>query len=1023
MTRLKAALDEHAIVSIANVHGKITYVNDKFCEISGYDRLELLGRKHGLLKSGLHPAAFYEDMWNDLVNGKIWHGEVCNRRKDGSFYWVNGTIVPFSGEDGLPYQYVSIRTEITAIKKAEAALRVSEERLSRSQTYANIGTWDWNIQTGTVFWSERIGPLFGYDNLVETSYENFLSAVHPDDRQKVIDAVAACVERGEKYDIEHRVVWPDGSLRWVLERGDVTRNKNGSPTHMLGVVQDITERRLAGHKRQASEASLANAQRIAHLGNWDYDLVSGQIVWSDEVYRIFGLEPGGISPDIQSYYHWTHPDDRARLRNGEEKTIREGRGEILHRIVRPDGSIRHVHLIGEVVADAAGQPLRMTGTVHDITAIKLAEESVRQSEALLRQFYELSPLGIAQNDMDGYYLQVNRAMLDMTGYQEKELLALSCRDITPHEEYEVTDQRQRDALITTGRYGPYEKEYIHRDGHRVPVVHNGVKVTDTEGREIVWSIVQDISERRQVEQQVRDIGERFRNLVETTADWIWEVNADVCYTYASPRVRDLLGYQPEEVLGKSLFDLMPPEEIERLASEFGHIVENRQPFSGLINQNYHKDGSIVVLESSGVPIYNVNGEFAGYRGIDRDVSERFEREASLRAAKEVAEQANQAKSIFLSSMSHELRTPMNAILGFAQLLKMQNSMTEDQGENVEEILKAGRHLLALINEVLDLSKIEAGHLDLFLEQVSCCEITRESLNLVRSIAERHGIQLLEENVMHCPVMFQTDRTRMRQIVINLLTNAIKYNRPGGTVTLRLVPGQDGCARIVVTDTGLGLTPEQQSELFQPFQRLNAAQSGIEGNGIGLAISKQLIEAMGGRIGVDSMLGVGSTFWVELPCMETPADMAWTSMATGFGGKDIPEASASEPRATILYIEDNPANARLMEQIIALQPSWKLVCVHTPELGLEWALGNIPDLILLDINLPGMNGFQVLKRLQAMPTIASIPVMAVTANAMPRDIERGLAAGFREYLTKPLDLSRFMSCLVATLRGPIESDSL
>ena len=272
-------------------------------------------------------------------------------------------------------------------------------------------------------------------------------------------------------------------------------------------------------------------------------------------------------------------------------------------------------------------------------------------------------------------------------------------------------------------------------------------------------------------------------------------------------------------------------------------------------------------------------------------------------------------------------------------------------------------------------------------------------------------------------MFQADRTRLRQVVTNLLTNAIKYNRPGGSVTIRFVPRQEGYARFEVADTGMGLTLEQQSELFQPFQRLDAAQSGIEGNGIGLAISKRLIEAMGGRIGVDSMLGVGSTFWVELPCMEMPSDADWRGTATGFGSRVIPEASTSAPSATILYIEDNPANARLMEQIIALQPSWKLVCVDTPELGLEWALGNIPDLILLDINLPGMNGFQVLKRLQSLPAIASIPVMAVTANAMPKDIERGKAAGFKEYLTKPLDLSRFMACLVDTLRDQIESDSL
>ena len=618
--------DQHDIVSTADVMGKIVSVNDKFCEISGYNREELIGQNHRLLKSHHHPASFYKDMWATISSGQVWHGTICNLNKQGIEYWVDSTIVPFLDDKGKPYKYVSARTDVTAVIQ-------SEERLERSQEFANIGTWDWNIETGDLFWSDRIWPLFGYDKEVTaTTYDNFMAAIHPDDRELVSKGVSRCVENEEDYDIEHRVVWSDGSIHWLHESGDVLRSASGKPLHMLGVVQDITTRKEA------------------------------------------------------------------------ERTINEAREE--------------------------------------------------------------------------------------------------------------------------------------------------------------------------------------------------------------------------------------------------------------------------------------------------------------------AETANRAKSQFLSSMSHELRTPMNAIMGFGQLLNMEigQPLDDSQKENVGEILKASDHLLELINEVLDLSRIEAGRIDLSVEDVQVGEVIVASLQLILPLAEKRGIciKLLrgtkevefsdlssEQNIV------RADITRLKQIVINLLSNAVKYNSEGGTITITCANSQDNNLRISVTDTGQGLDKEQSEQLFTAFNRLGAENSEIEGTGIGLVITKNIVELMGGKIGVESKVGVGSTFWFELPGSSGSVD------------KKVEESSSAininlDEERTILYIEDNPANLRLVTQVLGRLPNIRLWSAHEGKLGLELAMEYVPDLILLDINLPGLNGYDVLERLKQHKSTAEIPVIAISANAMTKDIERGYAAGFNEYITKPIDINKLIS---------------
>jgi signal transduction histidine kinase/CheY-like chemotaxis protein len=437
-----------------------------------------------------------------------------------------------------------------------------------------------------------------------------------------------------------------------------------------------------------------------------------------------------------------------------------------------------------------------------------------------------------------------------------------------------------------------------------------------------------------------------------------------------------------------------------------------------------RDGSVHVFDTFKGPLRDGRGNIYGVLSYSRDVTDQRAAAEQLRALNETleqrvaartaeseaarieAERANRAKSEFLSRMSHELRTPMNAILGFAQVLELEIRSPEHQ-DFVQEILRAGSHLLQLINELLDLARIESGRLATSLEPVEVHAVFVEAQHLVRPLLEKNAVSLINKCDHRAVVL--ADSSRLRQVLVNLLSNAAKYNRQGGSVRIACTATPENRIRLSVTDTGPGIAANKLANLFTPFERLGAEFTEVEGTGIGLSISKRLVELMGGTLGVDSTPGQGSTFWVDLPLAPTVSRM--DSMATS-----EPSAQASPlQRSKVLYVEDNAANLKVVEAIFRSQPEIALITATTGEYGLELARRYQPDVILLDIHLPGMSGFEVLKALQADETTSRIPVVALSADAMPIDIERGQAAGFRHYLTKPVRIGELTKTLTDLLK--------
>jgi signal transduction histidine kinase/ActR/RegA family two-component response regulator len=385
---------------------------------------------------------------------------------------------------------------------------------------------------------------------------------------------------------------------------------------------------------------------------------------------------------------------------------------------------------------------------------------------------------------------------------------------------------------------------------------------------------------------------------------------------------------------------------------------------------------------------------------------------ALGEARSEAERANQAKSEFLSRMSHELRTPLNAVLGFAQLLGMDN-LTAEQSESVTYILKGSSHLLTLINEVLDIASIESGRMTLSPEPFLAREIIGQAVDLVHPLAAERHIQVKVGSPERDDIYIQADSNRLNQVLLNLLSNGVKYNHQGGQVEISWAATPEGRVLISVSDTGPGIPPDKLARLFHPFDRLGAESTEIEGTGLGLALSRALVEAMGGSMGVQSVVGQGSTFWLELPRTEKPADVPSFALPAAAG------VQSAHMRATIVYIEDNLSNVALVTRLLARYPGVQLLPAMQGQLGLELVRQNSPELVILDLHLPDMSGEVVLRRLQEDPRTRDIPVVLFSAEVSPRHIQRLLAAGARAYLTKPIDVREFLRLLQETLPAPPE----
>lgn len=687
---LKLVLDHHSIVSVADADGIITYVNDNFVDTCGYSLSELIGSTHAVTSSGFHDNEFYKDLWETITQGNVWHGELKNQRKDGTYFWVDATIVPFMDESNKPHQYICIYTNITRLKSVENKLGLYSDQLAMLREAMLSFLEEAQLGKTAPFMLDRIMTITNSDC-------GFIGEVKKDDQ-------------GED----------EVTVFSVCHREDSKASKTDSNINMGSYINEVID------------------------------------------------------------------SDSVIIRN---------------------------------------------------------QNACNPSEAGM--------LGCCSS-IDNF--------MGMPIYYGTELVGI----------YGIAD-----------RPGGYDDD----------------------------------------------------------------------------------------------------------------LAEFLKPFNATYGVLLHAQRSNLVQART---------------------------QEELVEAKQHAEKANQAKSEFLSRMSHELRTPMNAIMGYSELMMIdqENPLNPLQLDNIKRVYTASEHLLELINEVLDLSYIESGRLNLKLERVNLSSVLDECVKLLLPLADSREITINYNHNIHSSDEIVTDVTRFKQIIVNLLSNAIKYNRQGGLVTLKTESLKNGNVKILVSDTGYGIPRDKQDLLFVPFSRLGAEYSGTEGTGIGLVITKRLVNMMQGEIGLESEPDKGSTFWITLPVKSDQDDKSQDDVLFEF--QEV--LGLDKNQKTLLYIEDNPVNIDLVERVILNYPHLEMISAGNGASGIELAHRLKPDIILLDIKLPDMSGFDVLEAIRSNEHLRNIPILAVSANSLPEDLQKGLDAGFQHYITKPIKIHAFMNIIdIVLLEGPPTGD--
>jgi PAS domain S-box-containing protein len=991
-----------AIARVAD--GEILLANPACLQALGWQEDEFVGKT--LEQVGLWTQSQRHEILvaTSRDQGRVRDLEVDVRSKGGETKTVLMSVEPLwlDGSQCL----IGTHYELTDSHRRDTELRQSEERFRQVTENVQQGFWLRDVDPPAVLYaSPGVEHIFGVRR--DAFYRDPLALealIHPDDREAVIAKRDAMTDPG---DLEFRIVRPDGETRWIRSRSAAVLTEHGRVRRLAAVTEDVTD------ERQLREALRASERQF----RWLVDSVSeyaivmldpqGRVAaWNTGAERIKGYSAAEI---IGRHFSVFYPPELVAAGHPAqelEAALAAGRYQDDGERVRKDGSRFWADVTLTPVHDETGELRGFAKITRDITERNESEEALRESEERFRMLAENSRDLIRSYDADGTIRYASPSCRAVLGYDPDELVGRSSSELQHPDELPGRDARRR-AVIATDGDSTVTYRSRRKDGSYVWLEANVRALRDGQSHKLVGfqEAARDITERRRAEESLRESEERFRLLAENSTDVIARSSTDAVIRYISPASRLLYGYEPKDMIGRSGWEFIHPDDLVALR----HDVATRGARPVDATNEYRvkrRDGRYVWVEARSHALRDpVSREVIEFHTSVRDITERKQAEAAVGRAREEAERANNAKSEFLSRMSHELRTPLHAILGFGELLGRE-ILAEAQRDKLMQIFKAGHHLLDLVDEVMDLSRIERGELGVSLEPVHLGELVQETLAMVSPLASARSVTVAAPVAEDLDIHVLADRQRLKQVLLNLLSNAVKYNRERGEVRLACARAGSAKVRIEVADTGPGIADDELTRVFDPFERIGAEATDVEGTGLGLALSNRLVEAMSGQIGVESELGEGTTFWLELASAVAPK--------AGRAPSDSAPAIAAErirgPARTVVYVEDNPSNVKLVETILAERPEVTLIVAMQGGLAVELVREHRPALVLLDLNLPDVSGEEVLATLRSDARTSDIPIVVVSADATPGQIARLRRAGADDYLTKPFGLERFLAVI-------------
>ncbi|MGA3018189.1 MAG: PAS domain S-box protein [Bryobacteraceae bacterium] len=1148
---LTAAVEQSAdAVVITNTSGEIQYVNPAFTAMTGYSFEEAAGQNPRVLKSGRHSPEFYKELWDTIASGRAWHGELSNRRKDGTFYTEEMRITPVRDSHGEIVSYIAIKRDVTERRAAEDAKRflASIVECSESAIVANA-------PSGAILtWNRGAEAIFGY-SAEEAIGRHVSILMPPEEQQHVARFIEQVLKTNSGSQREGVLLRRDGRGFSASITANSIPNFAGEPVAMAAIIHDITERRQAEESRallasivEFSDDAIGSVMLDGTITSWNK---SAEALFGYTADEIIGKNASVLSP----------PDRRDAL----SQLLGKARaGAVSHREaigLRKDGRRIDIVITASPIRNSGGEMAGIAVVGRDIGERVRAEQRLRDSEERFRNAFENAPFGMCLSATDGRFMQVNATFCRMLGYSAAELLASGWAELT-HPDDQETGRRTLERLLGgLSASAEMEKRYLHRSGSIVWVSVRLSLVRDHAGSPLYFVVhVEDITERRRAQEALRESEERFRVMADGCPAVMWVTNAEGGNQFINRAHREFCGIPNEQLEGGKWQSLFHPDDAPEYVGAFQRAVREHTAFKGDARMR-RVDGEWRWVTTLAEPRFSQSGEFLGHVGLNLDITERKQAEEALQSseekfrqlaehirkvfwmkepatakvlyvspayeqvwgrtceslyqnplswmeaiqpedreqahlsverqmagehidseyrirtpdgvqkwirnrafpvrdqagqlirvaglaeditewkryeeelvrAREAAEAASRAKSCFLANMSHEIRTPMNGVIGMLQLL-MDTDLTAEQRGYAGVIETSGRTLLALIDDILDLSKIEAWKITLEHVDFNPRHIVEDAVQTLRGTANAKGLAFGWWAAPETPSLLRGDSNRLRQVLINLTANAIKFTERGEVaVRVGLESQGNGKAtlRFSITDTGIGIRPEQASALFAPFVQADASTTRkYGGTGLGLSISKQLAELMGGRIGLNSKEGEGSTFWftavfdipVEPALASTQGPARTSRQQPANGGCGVPPGVGRARReARILVTEDNPIN-RLVLQAQLEKLGYQARAVANGVEAVEAVQQGKYDLVLMDCQMPRMDGFEATRRIRESGS-PHVPIVAVTANAMSGDRERCIREGMNDYVSKPVELGPLAEVLEKWLPEFVPRDTL